>query len=124
MPCEACGKYGHPAVQCDFMGMFLSARHWLKNAPAEEIRAIEDRWCEKNRKWTDGDRDVRGKPWLNGQRDSPRSVTEGFAKHVGMDLDELDAQFDHSFFLPDDDDPDLGVSFAEGGETEGSSRLE
>ena len=52
----------------------------------------------------DGDRDIRGKPWLNGRHDTPSTITTGFANHLHISLDELDDQLDWSFFAPGPDD--------------------
>jgi hypothetical protein len=49
--CLACGHFEHKAVQCDHLAMFVFLSRCVKTIDAESVKAIEEQWVEKNRKW-------------------------------------------------------------------------
>ena len=46
--CDACGRYGHPAYQCDFLAQYLRVRRYLKVADESEIERTEQAWLRHN----------------------------------------------------------------------------
>jgi hypothetical protein len=40
--CSACGHFGHKAVQCDHLAMFIFLSQYVKTIDAESVKAIEE----------------------------------------------------------------------------------
>ncbi len=90
----ACGRFGHKAVQCDHLAMFVFLSRYVKTIDAESVKAIEERWVEKNRKWLEPD----AKP--------PSSVAMTYLGTSSLTVNQVDAELDWEFFQ-DSKDTDL-----------------
>jgi hypothetical protein len=92
--CSACGRFGHKAVQCDHLAMFVFLSQYVKTIDAESVKAIEERWVEKNRKW------------LGPDTKPPSSVAIVYLGTSGLTVNQVDAELDWEFFQ-DAEDMDL-----------------
>ena len=92
--CSACGCFGHKAVQCDHLAMFVFLSRYVKTIDAESVKAIEERWVEKNRKW------------LGPDTKPPSSVAIVYLGTSGLTVNQVDAELDWEFFQ-DSKDTDL-----------------
>ena len=97
-PCEACGKYGHPAIRCDMLGMALFLQRYCRNrANANSIKESELRWVERNKKFLP--RDDR----------TPRTVLANYCAELQFTEDQVDSELDWGFLsnppnnMPDND---------------------
>ena len=85
-PCEACGKYGHPAVRCDMLAMALFLQRYCKDrSHAETIRQNEHRWVERNKKYLP--RDDR----------SPRLILANYCAEMNFTEDQVDNELDWDY---------------------------
>ena len=85
-PCEACGKYGHPAVRCDMLGMALFLQRYCKDrANTDAIKESEQRWIERNKKFLP--RDDR----------TPRTVLANYCAELQFSEDTVDMELDWEF---------------------------
>lgn len=51
--CNACGKWGHPASQCHFLGSYLCLLTFLKGKTKQEQDECLANWKERNKRWLD-----------------------------------------------------------------------
>ena len=92
-PCEACGKYGHPAARCDMLAMALFLQRYCKDrANQDTIDASEARWVERNKRFLP--RDDR----------TPRTVLANYCAELQFSEDTVDAELDWPF-LHDNNTP-------------------
>ena len=85
-PCEACGKYGHPAIRCDMLAMALFLQRYCQDRThAETIRQNEARWVERNKKFLP--RDDR----------SPRLILANYCAEMNFTEDQVDNELDWEF---------------------------
>ena len=85
-PCEACGKYGHPAVRCDMLAMAIYLKRYCKDkSHSEVIRQNELRWVERNKKFLP--RDDR----------SPRLVLANYCTEMNFTEEQVDNELDWDF---------------------------
>lgn len=49
--CEACGKYGHRASRCNFLGSYLCLLGYLKGKNKPERDECLTNWTNRNKKW-------------------------------------------------------------------------
>lgn len=95
--CDACGRYGHEDIACDFLAMWYHLRKYLKTVDKERAAAAEKRWVEKN------------KPYLaldaRNRDATPSSVAHAFMARNGLTEDELmdvlEREMDWELFEPD-----------------------
>ncbi len=73
--CSACGRFGHKAVQCDHLVMFVFLSRYVKTIDAEPVKVIEERWVEKN------------KQWLGSNAKPPSSVATTYLDTSGLTVD-------------------------------------
>ena len=85
-PCEACGKYGHPAVRCDMLAMALYLqRYCADRSHAETIRQNEHRWVERN------------KQFLPRDDRSPRLILANYCAEMNFSEDQVDNELDWDY---------------------------
>ena len=85
-PCEACGKYGHPASRCDMLGMAIWLLRYFKDkSNSETMQAVETRWVERNKKFLP--RDDR----------SPRTILANYCAEMEFSEDKVDSELDWDF---------------------------
>jgi hypothetical protein len=83
--CLACRRFGHKAVQCDHLAMFVFLSQYVKTIDAESVKAIEERWVEKNRKW------------LGPDTEPPSSVAMMYLGTSGLMVNQVDTELDWDF---------------------------
>ena len=84
--CPACGRWGHPAIRCHYLAMFVHCKRYLINASDSEKKECEKAWVERNKRW------------LNDDRTTPRRVARLYCKKLNLSeekfeqtlVDELD----------------------------------
>jgi hypothetical protein len=85
-PCEACGKYGHPATRCDMLGMAIWLLRYFKDkSNADTMAAVETRWVERNKKYLP--RDDR----------TPRTILANYCAEMEFTDEKVDAELDWDF---------------------------
>lgn len=94
-PCEACGKYGHPAVRCDMLAMALYLQRYCKDkSHAEAIRQNEHRWVERNKRYLP--RDDR----------TPRLILANYCAEMNFSEDQVDNELDWDYlYAPSAEEP-------------------
>jgi hypothetical protein len=92
--CSSRGHFGHKAVQCDHLAMFVFLSRYVKSIDAESVKAIKERWVEKNRKWLGPDAKL------------PSSVAMTYLGTSCLTVNQVDAELDWDFFQ-DAKDTDL-----------------
>ena len=53
--CHACGRFGHPAVRCNFLAKYAHMLEYWKTKDPKEVKLAQEHWLERNKKWLDGD---------------------------------------------------------------------
>jgi hypothetical protein len=84
--CPACGRWGHPAIRCHYLAMFVHCKRYLVNASDSEKKDCEKAWVERNKRW------------LKDDRTTPRRVARLYCKKLNLSeekfeqtlVDELD----------------------------------
>ena len=90
-PCEACGKYGHPASRCDMLGMAIWLLRYFKDkSNSDTMKAVEARWVERNKKFLP--RDDR----------SPRTILANYCAEMVFSEDQVDSELDWDFLTTTD----------------------
>jgi len=87
--CPACGRWGHPAIRCHYLAMFIHCKRYLVNASDSEKKDCEKAWVERNKRW------------LKDDRTTPRRVARLYCKKLNLSeekfeqtlVDELDWDF-------------------------------
>lgn len=94
-PCEACGKYGHPASRCDMLGMAIWLLRYFKDkSNTDTMQAVEARWVERNKKFLP--RDDR----------SPRTILANYCAEMEFSENKVDSELDWDFLSATaDEDP-------------------
>ena len=94
--CRACGRYGHKAVHCDFLAMFVWMQEYWKNKDPKEIKEVERRWTERNAKF------------LENEKRSPTRISMAYCYDCDVKPEELRDQLDWEYFsgtAPEEDLP-------------------
>ena len=94
--CKACGRYGHKAVHCDFLAMFVWMQEYWKGRDPAVIKEVERRWTERNAKW------------LDNERRTPTRVSMAYCYNCDVEPEVLKDELDWSFFsgtAPEEDMP-------------------
>jgi hypothetical protein len=97
-PCDACGKYGHPAARCDMLAMAIFLQRYSKNRLNQDtLRAAEDRWVQRNKRFLP--RDDR----------TPRTVLANYCAELQFPEEQVDAELDWDYlgdstFTDEDED--------------------
>ena len=103
-PCEACGKYGHPADRCIFLAMYLYVKKYAANRDnAAVIDTVLQNWVERNKEWL-GDEPEKGLATVV-------ATARRFAVESSYPEHELTEGTDWDFFADGADDPDDGICF-------------
>ena len=84
--CHACGRFGHPAVRCDFLAKYAHILEYWKTKDPAEVKAAQERWLERNKKWLDGD------------HRTPRKIAMTYCHDIGYDVNKLTDEIDWDFF--------------------------
>ena len=85
-PCEACGKFGHPASRCDMLAMAIFVNRYSRNRDnATAIREIEARWVERN------------KPHLPRDDRSPRTILANYCAEMDFSEEQVDFELDWDY---------------------------
>jgi hypothetical protein len=92
--CSACEWFGHKAVKCDHLAMFIFLSWYVKSIDADAVLAVKERWIDKNKKWLSSD----AKP--------PLKVAASYLGISGLTINQVDAEIDWEFFT-DTKDTDL-----------------
>ncbi len=94
-PCEACGKYGHPAIRCDMLAMALFLQRYCKNRDNnDKLREAELRWIERN------------KPHLPRDDRTPRTILANYCAEMQFTEDHVDAELDWDFLSGPEPSPE------------------
>jgi hypothetical protein len=89
--CQAYGRFGHEAVQCDQLVMFLYLKQYLAGSINKAtLLAAESSWVERNNKWLGGDKAF-----------YPSKIAMAYLEDVGITELQLDEVLDWSFFEVD-----------------------
>ena len=48
--CHACGRFGHPALRCDFLAKYAHMLEYWKTKDPKEVKLAQERWLERNKK--------------------------------------------------------------------------
>ncbi len=89
--CQACGQFGHEAVQCDQLAMFLYLKQYLAGSiDKATLLAVELSWVERNKKWLSSDK-----------ASYPSKIAMAYLEDVGITKLQLDEALDWSFFEVD-----------------------
>ena len=93
-PCEACGKYGHPAVRCDMLAMAIFlVRYFKEKSNAASMQEAETRWVGRNKRYLP--RDDR----------TPRTILANYCAEMEFSEDQVDSELDWDFlFAPGAED--------------------
>ena len=84
--CHACGRYGHPVVQYDFLAKYAHILEYWKFKDATEVKVAQDYWLERNKKW------------LSSDHRTPRKVAITYCHNIGYDVNKLAGKIDWAFF--------------------------
>lgn len=85
-PCEACGKYGHPASRCDMLGMAIWLLRYFKDkSNTDTMAAVEARWVERNKKFLP--RDDR----------TPRTILANYCTEMEFTEEQVDDELDWDY---------------------------
>ena len=84
--CHACGRFGHPAMRCDFLAKYAHMLEYWKTKDPAEVKLAQERWSERNKKWIDGD------------HRTPRKVAMQYCSDIGFDVNKLVDEIDWAFF--------------------------
>ena len=85
-PCEACGKYGHPATRCDMLAMAVWLLRYFKDkSNADAMAAAETRWVDRNKKFLP--RDDR----------TPRTILANYCAEMEFTTDKVEDELDWDF---------------------------
>lgn len=94
--CHACGRTGHPAVQCDTLGMAILIRKYMDFAGnAVTMKQASEQWFQHNAKALKCPENTRASDaW-------PLHVLHYYADQYFKDIDEIDDQMDWEYFQQD-----------------------
>jgi hypothetical protein len=91
-PCDACGKYGHPAARCDMLAMALFLQRYSRDRNnAAIIKEAEERWVQRNKKF------------LPRDNRSPQTILANYCAELEFSEDQVDAELDWDFLVDPDD---------------------
>lgn len=90
-PCEACGKFGHPAERCIFLAMYLYVKRYATNGDNQDtVDKCLQNWVERNREWLGDEPEKR----MNAAIITARRLALEPTALSGTDWDYFDDGFD------------------------------
>lgn len=90
-PCDACGKYGHPAARCDMLAMALFLQRYSQDrANSTTMKEAEERWVQRNKKFLP--RDSR----------SPHTILANYCAEMEFTEDQVDMELDWDYLAEED----------------------
>ena len=84
--CNACGRYGHQATQCDFLAMFSYMKENWTNKDPKVAKELERNWTERNSRY------------LDNERRTPTRVSMAYCYNCDVPPEALKDEIDWSFF--------------------------
>jgi hypothetical protein len=89
--CQGCGWFGHEAVQCDQLAVFLYLKQYLAGSiDKATLLAAELSWVEQNKKWLGSDK-----------ASYPSKIAMAYLEDMGITKSQLDEALDWSFLEVD-----------------------
>jgi hypothetical protein len=89
--CQVCGQFGHEAVQCYQLAIFLYLKQYLAGSiDKATLLAMESSWVERNKKLLGGDK-----------ASYPSKIAMAYLEDMGVTESQLDEALDWSFFKVD-----------------------
>ena len=73
-------------MQCDFLAKYAHILEYWKSRDPADVKAAQERWLDRNKKWLDGD------------RRTPRKVAMTYCQDIGFDVNKLVDEIDWEFF--------------------------
>jgi hypothetical protein len=49
--CDACGRYGHTAAQCDYLAMKIYMKKYMRDITPDMLKTVEENWTTRNEQW-------------------------------------------------------------------------
>ena len=96
--CHACGRTGHPAVQCDTLAMAILIRKYMdESGNAEAMRQAAENWFRRNEEALKCPQNV------EASSAKPLQVLHTYLDRYLKDIDEVDEQMDWEYFRQDED---------------------